>query len=474
MQKYKYLLKNVGLLTISGFGTKILSFLLIPLYTSVLSTTDYGIYDIYNITVSLMIPILTMNIIESVMRFSLDSTNNTKDVFSIGLKRIFIATLLFSVIVAINDIFNFIPILSKYSFYLILMFLCNLVYELLSKFCRGLEKISDVAIAGALNSISMILFNILFLLKFKIGLNGYFLANILSLIIPTLYLIIREKIWNYFTKKSDLMLKKEMFMYSSPLVINTLSWWINNASDRLVITMFCGTAINGIYSIAYKIPSIINVFQTIFSQAWVLSAVKEFKKDNGEFYCKIYKIYNCGMLLICSALIVFDKIIAKILFAKDFYIAWKYAPILIISSFFGAISGYLGGIFSAAKKSKIYAKTTSVGAIVNIILNFLLIKDYGAYGAAIATLVSYIIVWIMRLKETNKIIKLNINIKLDVICYVLLILQAIIINIIEKKTLLYFLEVIIFMLILGLNMKNINELVAKIRRRKNNDRVETK
>ena len=84
MKKYTYLLKNIGLLTISSFTSSILSFLLVPLYTSVLSTRDYGTYDIFNTTIMLCIPIFTVGIIEAVLRFSLDKENNVEEIFTIG------------------------------------------------------------------------------------------------------------------------------------------------------------------------------------------------------------------------------------------------------------------------------------------------------------------------------------------------------------------------------------------------------
>ena len=134
-----------------------------------------------------------------------------------------------------------------------------------------------------------------------------------------------------------------------------------------------------------------------------MSAIKDFNQnDENGFFSKTYSIYNCLMALICSLMIVFDKIISKILFANDFYIAWKYVPFLLIAFFFGALSGYLGGIFAAVKRSDIYAKSTIIGAIMNVLLNFLLVYKIGALGAAIATTISYFVVWKIRFEDVYK------------------------------------------------------------------------
>ena len=83
MKEVKELAKNTGLLAIGQFGTKLLSFFLVPLYTYVLSTADYGTYDLMNTTVSLLVPILSLNICDSALRFPLDKNVDRKQVFSI-------------------------------------------------------------------------------------------------------------------------------------------------------------------------------------------------------------------------------------------------------------------------------------------------------------------------------------------------------------------------------------------------------
>ena len=86
--KSKLLLKNLGILTISNFASKILVFMLVPLYTGVLSTTEYGIYDLAVSTVSLMVPVLSLNIVDAVMRFMMDKNYDKNEVATIGIKYI--------------------------------------------------------------------------------------------------------------------------------------------------------------------------------------------------------------------------------------------------------------------------------------------------------------------------------------------------------------------------------------------------
>lgn len=425
MQKYKYLIKNIGLLTISKFGSKILNFILIPLYTNLLSTVEYGTYDIYSTTISLMIPILTLQIVDGVVRFSLDESNDKAAVFSIGLKRILVSCGIVAIIAMLNANLEIIEILAEYPLCLFLMYTSEVLYSLLSQFSRGIERINDLAIAGIINSATMLCLNILFLARFQMGLEGYFYANIIAYVVPAIFLLIKIKAWTYIRINTNKSLSKEMNAYSKPMVFNNLAWWVNNASDRYIVTWMCGAAENGIYSISYKIPSLLNVFQEIFSQAWTLSAVKEYNAKNSDFYTTVYEIYNFAMVFTCSCLIVVDKLIAKILFSQEFYTAWMYAPFLMISVLFGSLSGLIGGIFSAAKKSDIFARTTILGASVNTVFNIGLVYFMGPMGAAVATLISYILVWAARIYEAKKIVELSINLKRDIIAYCLLLAQAV-------------------------------------------------
>lgn len=425
MEKYKYLLKNVGIMTLASFGTKILSFLMVPLYTNILSTEAYGTYDIYQTALFLIVPVLSLNIADGIMRFSLDETYDKREVFMVGVRRYIAACVLCILLVGVNQCFSIIETLTLYPQFFVLYFVTSLMSDVLNNYARGIEKVSDVAIGGIIGSVSMLTLNVLFLLVFKWGLVGYFVANCLSFASTDLYLLIKLKIWKVISwKPENRSLKKEMVAYSVPMGFGNIGWWINNVSDRYIVTWICGLAANGVYSVAYKIPSLLSMFQQIFNQAWTISAVKEYDQDSSEFYSTIYKAYNMCMVITCAGLILFDKVIAKILFGAEFYEAWKYAPFLMISVVFGALVQLLGGIFSAAKESKAFGNTILIGAAANTVMNVAFVYTCGPLGAAIATSLSYMLIWVLRLYKVTRQMKLDISLIRDALSYVLLYLQA--------------------------------------------------
>ena len=335
----------------------------------------------------------------------------------------------------------------------------------MSSYIRGIDRVTDLSISSVITSIVTIACNIVFLVGFKWGLIGYFVANIIGPLTQCIYLIFRSNYIKHIKLTKYSLEEKEMTTYSKPLIANSIAWWVNNVSDRYIIVFFCGLAENGIYSVAGKIPSILNIFQNIFNQAWTLSAVREFdSEDKDGFFSNTYKVYNCLMTIICSGIILLDKPLAKFLYAKDFYVAWRYVPWLTIAILFGALSGYVGGFFSAVKDSKIFATSTTVGAVVNLILNFIFTPFYGAMGAAFATAISYLLVWVFRFYQSQKYITLRVNIKRDIISYIFLGLQAVTM-LISEGSIMYIFMGVLFVVICLIYMKDIKLVINKILRR---------
>lgn len=426
MSKYKYLIKNMGLLTLSNFATKLLSFFLVPLYTSILTTAEYGEYDFISSTVGILVPILTINIYEAVLRYSMDSEADSKDVFSIGCRLCLIGNLLIILFLVCNHFIVISSMIDKFSVYFFLIFFANSISGIVSSMARGLDKIKEISIASVVGSTLTITLNFLLLCKVKLGIDGYFLANIIGILSQIIFLFICMKGWKYISFSSvEQKTNKEMIHYSLPTIANSIAWWVNGLADRYIIIFFCGISANGVYSVASKIPSILNIFQNIFSQAFMLSAVKEFDKDDKDgFFRKIFSIYNFALVIVCSLIIFSDKILARYLYANDFYNAWRYVPFLTISIIFGSLSGYAGSIFAALKHSEYFAKCSGAGAIANICMNLVMVPILGGLGAAIATAISYWIVYVVSIIYLRRSMNVKLSLIKDNIAYLLLMIQS--------------------------------------------------
>lgn len=463
-EKFKYLFKNTGLLFVSNFASKILVFLFVPFYTSILTTAEYGTYDLLYTTVQLLAPILSFNITDSIMRFSIGMKQEEQNkAFTVGVKYVGMSILLgllgffiFSNCFQAKEI-------GQYTVQFILLFAAYGLNNMILQFSRGIDDVFGIAMAGVIGTLAMIVFNLFLMLYLQMGLDGYFYAMTLSLIVPALYLVMRNRLWRYFVPEQfhwhACKHEREMLGYCLPLIFINLSWYINNVSDRYVVSWFCGIETNGIYSVSYKIPAILNAVQVVFIQAWQLSAIKEFNAVDRElFYRKTYQGCQIVMTTLCSGLIFGTRILAKALFAKEFYKAWIYVPILLIYIVFNVLSGAIGGVFSAAKDSKKLAVSGIAGAVVNIVLNFVLVYFYGAMGAAAATLISSVVIWGMRTRASVRYIKMKINYRGHIFQYVMLVVQAIMMVCVNDVCLAYAGQAIVFILIGLVNLKEMRSM----------------
>ena len=447
----------MGILTISNFSSKILVFLLVPLYTSVLSTTEYGSYDLAVSIATLLYPILTLNIVDAVMRFSMDQTYDKKHIAHIGMKFVFLSIVIFGIgmyMLNITGLWSNINGLELFVFFYYISYVFN---QFLIQFAKGLEKVIDMGVAGVVSTVVTIASNVLFLLLFKWGLIGFFFANILTQLMSCLYLAVRIKVWKYIDFKcSNKQLQKEMLLYSIPLIVTTVGWWVNSTADKYVVVFMLGFASNGVLSVAYKIPQIINTLQGIFIQAWQISAIKEYgERDTAEFYGNAFISINLLMCIACSWLILLTRPLAYVLYARDFYQAWQYVPFLLIASVLNCASGLLGPILSAQKNSKAMMWSALIGAGTNIIMNIVFVYFIGIQGATIATVVCSYIIYVVRKVAVGKEIKID-GYGIVLHTWGLLCVQAII----EIYLSNYILEAVIMVALLAINIKAIKHLLT--------------
>ena len=437
--KYGYLVKNIGFLTLGSFATKLLSFFMVPLYTSALTTGEYGTYDLLTATVSVLVPILTLNIQEAVLRFAMDRDVDRVGLVSLGARLGMGATLVVGITLGIAVHFGVVLFEPELIVFFCLFFILQVFSGLITSYATGSGLIKELSIAGVVSSAITIVLNVVFLVPLHMGLYGYFLANIIGPLFQAVFLGYKTRFFvNLRLTSPSRELRKEAIDYSAPLIANSIAWWINSLADRYIVTFFCGLAANGVYSVATKIPSILNVFQTIFNRAWSLSSTKSFDpEDKDGFYANTYRAYNCLMVILCSVVILFDKLLARFLYSNDFYAAWQYVPWLTLAILFGALIGFLEGIFIAVKDSKTPAKCTVAGAFTNILLNFILTPTLGALGAAIATAVCYLEIWIARLVLSRRYLRFHINLVRDVTSYVLLVIQSLCVLLLADELIMY-------------------------------------
>ena len=465
----RYLAKNTAIFAIGNVASRLISFFLVPLYTNILTTAEYGVVDLVNTLCTVLVPILILNINEAVMRFALDKGANYKKIMSTGLTVFVGAIFLGILVIPASSLFSEVAPYSTYIYFYTVtlagsqLFLCYL---------RGKENVAFYSVGSVLQTMAIALFNILFLAVLHKGIKGYFLAYIISNIITILFAFIagnvREVIRDY---KFDIKLTKAMAAYSVVLIPNTFMWWIMNSSDRVMVTSIIGVAANGIYAVSYKLPSLVSTMTGIFNQAWSYSAIREDgAEDENECNNMVFNRLISIVMLLSIALLTIVKPFLRLYVDMDYYSAWEYTPFLIIGSAYLTLATFMATSYTVHKDSFGYLFSATFGAVLNIVLNFLLIPIIHVYGAAFATCISYIAVFAFRLIHTKKYIKYNIKNKEFIGGSVFLILSSI--SLFLDNYFGVIIQSIILLLAVWLYAKTwipiVRQIAKKIARRKDN------
>lgn len=407
-KKYKRLLSNTATVGIGTLGSKLLVYLLVRLYTSVLSNEEFSIASNITEMATLLIPFVSLGIGEAVFRFAMDKEYNRNEVFTQGFVAIGIGALFLPIV---SIVFFNIDYFDSYVLLLVAYILSSSIHTNCSQYIRAKALFKLYAIQGLVNTLLTIGLNILFLIPLNMGIVGYVLSVVIADFLSSLFLFVVAKLWRDISfkslKKSTL---KAMLLYSLPLIPTTISWWITNVSDRYMITFMQGDSVNGLYAAAYKIPTLLMVLIGIFNSAWKYSAVEERGEgDSAAFFSNVYHTFTTCLILVSGGIIAFSKVFSAMMFGEDFRAAWIYIPILTLALAFSALSSFTGTIFIVEKKSRFSLYTALVAALVNIALNLALIPLFsgdriGAMGAAIATLAAYSIMFTLRLYFSSKLV----------------------------------------------------------------------
>lgn len=406
-KRNRYLVKNTAIFAVGNLAPKIIAFFMVPIYTNVLNTSEYGIVDLINTISMIAIPFLILNISESIMRFSLDKGADYNKIMSVGL-----VIALLSVLIG----FFFIPISRSFDgikdyVWMIYFYTISLgLSQIFLSYLRGTERLIQFSIGNIIQTLAIGGLNVFFLCNLKLQIKGYFGAYILANLITCIYAFwignIKNVIRNF---NIDTALAIRMIKYSFVLIPNTFMWWIINSSDRIMVTAMIGAAANGIYAISYKIPSMIQIFSNIFNQAWTYSAIRENEsEDRDEYSNKVYYRITAMALMSGVGILAIIKPFLHYYVSAEYYIAWMYTPFLIIGYVFITMGAFLATTYTVNKNSKGFLFSSCCGAVINVILNFLLIPIFGINGAAISTGISYIAVFIYRVIDTRKYFNIDI------------------------------------------------------------------
>lgn len=359
---------------------------------------------------TLFIPIVGCQLDQGLFRFLIEYRENSiqkNSIFSSIVVVDIIISLVFFVLLSLVGTIR----VFKYGLFLPLYVILQIFISLFMQFARGIGNNKIYAIGSFLSATMTIVFNILLLVIIKMGLEGLFVATISAQTLTLFYLCFALKPWRYFGMRFiKISIIKSIAKYSVPLIPNELSWWVVNVSDRVIVSFVLGVAVNGIYTIANKFSSLFISFFNIFNLSWTETVSLHYSDDDGEIFLSetmtiMFKLFSSiGLGVVAIMPFAFP-----ILINKKYEEAYNQIIILIYAMLLRVIVGLYSAVYVATKETKKIAYTSASAALINIVVNLLLINKIGLYAASISTMVAFGVTSVIRIVDINRKVRINIS-----------------------------------------------------------------
>lgn len=456
--KYKNLIKDTAIFALGSIGSKFITFFLVPLYTNCLTQEQYGIADLVFTVAQLLMPVISLTIYDAVIRFGLEYKDHPESVALNGIIIWGCGSLVSLCLLPLSSLYTSI---APWKWYLFLYVVMDSLLAIELNYLKAKGKNMVYTVICITQTLCVALMNILCLVILKIGIPGYLLSTVSAISLAALLAAIFGGVLKDLrVARFDRELLRRMVKYSAPLIFNNLAWWIIQSSNRIMIEAMLGGAVLGLFTVAVRIPSLVNVAVSVFQQAWGISSVLEMDSTNdSEFYADVFKMYTLLVCVACLGLNTIIKPFMHLYVAKEYFEAWRYVPLLVGSAAFSAIAAYFGSLYGALKKSMNNMISTILSAAVNLLVNLLLINYIGIWGAIIGTVLAYAFLAIYRMVDVKRFVELPIDVGGLLINFLLILTHAVAISL-DFHVILS--SVVILAVFVAVNYKTLRAMAAKL------------
>ena len=393
--------------TIANFFLNGISFLTIPIFTRLLTTADYGTVSLYGAWLSIFTIFIGFSMNESIRRAKYDYSEVYDDFVS---SITFLSLIIFAVFLIFFTLFiNFfvsVTELPRMLFYFMLFqaFFSYITNMAMTKYRLEYRyKVTSlisifVAIAGVLLSI--------FLITQGSSDQSYIGkivgSGVLNILVGMFFLI-------YLLKNGKKLICLEYWKFGLvlgiPLIFHGLGLVVNAQFDRIIINNYLGSSATGIYSFAYQVGMIIQVLFTSIDQAWNPWFFEKFKANaNNEIKKRARTMRNLFTVLYTSVLMVSPELVMMVA-DKKYWEGLNIVPWIFMSYYFVFMYALEVNVEYAYKRTELIAAGTIISALINIGLNIILVPLYGYIGAAVATVISYYLLFLFHYVITSRVLK---------------------------------------------------------------------
>jgi len=408
MNKGVSLLKRTAIYAIGNMGSKVLSYIMVLVYSYYILPEDLGYYDLVLTTLSMVQPLIMLQINDAVFRYIVDANQELQPtIIASGFQFVIRVGLLAEV----GLLLLWTWLRFQYAAWISLLMLSTVMYIFMQDVVRGIGESKLYAGLGIMNSFVMLILEVIGLVFLDLGVLALIISKAASNIVCAVFtLVVSQNVRSGIRSKSDKKVQMSLMKYSLPLVPNAISWWAVNSANRYIILANLGTFYNGVFSMANKFPTVFTMLTSIFGLAWQESAIKEYNTPNrdrffSDIFCKYYRVLFS--LTICA--IPTTKLVLEWFAAVEYHSAWRYTGFLYLAASFSALCSFLGTGYQISKETRRSFISTVIAAFTSIVLNVLAVKKIGLHAASISTCIAYVVLFAVRIKHTKRYFVLSIK-----------------------------------------------------------------
>ena len=402
--KNKSLLLNFSGYTIINLFNSLTPFIVLPVLTHNLGKYDIGVIDLFNTTIIFLTPLIGLAFIQSISKLYFVFEDKRKyisvlatSVFILGGISLGVTLLLlYGVnVFGLNDEMRFLV-----SLVVIQVFL-NLIVEGFLLLKRNEENLRQFAFIRLFKSFLDILLTIVIIYlitDYKARVYSILASSLITALLVVVMMYRNASIRFHF----DRVMVKRIFIYSSPLIFHTLFANVLNYADRYFINAFHGTSLLGQYSVAYQLCMVMSLLINSFNMAWGPYYMKNMMSKSKGFVQIVnstYKYYMLVLVLFGAFLFLVMPIVYKYYIGSDYLVSSPVYASLLMAYFFNGLYRFKVNRLFFAEKTLLIARLSMITAIVNLTLNYICIKIWGIIGAAVSTLFSYLVLYLLLEKE---------------------------------------------------------------------------
>ena len=405
MGRNRSLFNNSIFFAIGNLGSRVVQLLMLPLYTKWLSPADYGVVDLLNNYINVLVLFIGLDVADALIIFPLKKKiDEIKIIFSTA----FLFTIFTTIITVIifyltyaTGVKNMLGTFGDNLWFAFGILVSQAIYRVFQYFCRGIDRMSVFSYTGIVSS--FLIAGLSFVLIPEFGFRGYLTAMILSNILTAFFVIVYSNAFKYFSIKGfDKDVLKDMLKYSIPMIPNILLWWIILSLNRPLLEKYVGLAAIGLFGIACKIPDIIGMVYNFFHPAWITTISEEYgNRDFNKYVNNVLEVVTCVQTFLFIVTMVISKYVFLWFIDERYYSALIYVPLLCVGVVFSNFATFISSIFNANRKTNRMFYSVIIAAFICLVLNFILIPHYGIWGACISIAVGHLAAGISRIYYTH-------------------------------------------------------------------------